>query len=322
MRATLQHQVAPKACYAPCAWRISGFKANSSLEQRGRNAAVADVCGNCGTGVPLSGTRCLACQEPIGFPNVRAAELSSETEALSKRVASARDSASTRGISDELECFEEEVSRSKAVMNRSLGSLSSWVNGDSPLFQSFHQQLDHGGRTPHSSVWDQQRASAESSINPFSFQEINFCALTINDSGMSRYGLYSVILKESMIRNRSSVFEENPFIFNKRHNVVSGTNPPSGYRAVWSNRHSLAVAKCHPSIMSGMNVEDFCDVLMHQVGDGADNDYIEVHIYGPVHKNSIEKVSGPNPVERTERAIWRQAKRSLAKIGVRVEEEA
>ncbi|GJE13388.1 hypothetical protein [Methylobacterium longum] len=282
---------------------------------------MAQNCGNCGAEVPLSGTACQVCQEPVGFPNVRTANLTEEKEALARRATTARDSAAVRQTIAELQDFETRVAQSKAVMNRSLGALSSWINGDSPLFQSFHKQVKLLGRIPDTSHWDQQRASAESTINPFSYEEINFSALTIDDNGMEHYGPYSVVLREPTIENRASVFEENPFIFNMRHNVVSGTKPPLGYRATWDQRQTLAVAKLHSEINQGMADKQFAAVLMKQAASGADNDFIEVHIYGPIHRKCIEKVSGPDPKPRVERSIWRQAAKALRKDGAVVEEK-
>ena len=304
---------------SPCAVRQPQDKALRAIKVRGEGATVSQKCGNCDSEVPPSGTRCPVCQEPVGYPNVRAALLEDEREALAHRVKAAQDSAVARRVVPDLQRFEAEVSQSKAVMSRTLGALSSWVNNESPLFQSFHQQLKHLGRTPSFSVYDQQRASAESTINPFNFQDINFCALTINELGMDRYGPYSVLLSENMIKHRSSVFEENPFIFNDRHNVVSGTNPPKGYRAVWSNRHNLAVAKLFPEINAGMTSAEFASILIKQIGDGAKNDYIEVHVHGPIHRHSISKVSGSEPSNRVDKAVWKQSVKSLRKLGASVE---
>jgi hypothetical protein len=46
-----------------------------------------------------------------------------------------------------------------------------------------------------------------------------------------------------------------------------------------------------------------------------DCDFIEVHIFGPIHSAAIEHVRGPIPPEPADRALWNQAKRKLDSIG-------
>ena len=44
-------------------------------------------------------------------------------------------------------------------------------------------------------------------------------------------------------------------------------------------------------------------------------DFIEVHIFGPIHHAAIEHVSGPEPKARSDKAIWNQVKRKLKALG-------
>ena len=136
-----------------------------------------DKCPKCDADVLQSHRSCPVCSSDVGFPNVRVAMREDEREALAIRRTSAEVSATARGVSAELAAFEGAVAQSKAVMNRSLGALSDWLNGQSPLFLSFHKQVEALGRSPSAADWDQQRAAAESAINPFSYRELNLAAL-------------------------------------------------------------------------------------------------------------------------------------------------
>ena len=59
---------------------------------------------------------------------------------------------------------------------------------------------------------------------------------------------------------------------------------------------------------------------MEDPRDQPNCDYVEVHIYGPVNRASIEKVVGPKPASRADQLIWRRTARALCKLGVVVEE--
>lgn len=204
-------------------------------------------------------------------------------------------------------------------MNRSLGALSSWLNGPSELFLTFHNQVKHLGRTPDETEWDQQREAAEAAINPFYYQELNFAALTLDGRGMLYYGPYSVTLKSVTIEDRASVFERNPFYFNKIHHVVAGQAPPSGYRSSWEERGRLAVAKLQADIMPGCTEIQFPDILMEPRRSESDCDFVEVHIFGPVNRLGIERIVGPEPTSRPDRLIWKQVARKAREYGAIVE---
>ncbi len=281
-----------------------------------------DPCGKCGAAVPLNQRTCGVCNTDAGFPNVRMASRSTEREALKERVTKARTDAASREASTELAAFERAVSQSNAVMNRRFGSLSSWVNGDNPLFVNFYQQVDILGREPDGSGWDQQRGAAEAAISPFFYNDLNVAALSLDGRGMPYYGEYSVSLLTVTIEDRASVFEENPFIFNERHHVVAGRTPPPGYRAPWSEREILAAAKLQSQITAGMAADQFPSILMGPDRASEDCDFIEVHIFGAVSRQGIEKVVGPLPANKAEKALWRQTKRKLTQAGAEVEESS
>lgn len=240
---------------------------------------------------------------------------------MEERFKAASVSAIVRGTTIEFGAFVTEVGKhSRAVMNRSLGPLSNWVEGVTPLFLSFHCQVDIMGRYPNETKYDQQRTAAEAVINPFCYDKISYAGLTLDDIGLVNYGPYSVILKEMSIEDRSSVFEQSPFEFNLKHHIVAGQIPPVGYRSPWSERGKLAGTKLQHKLQRGMQLSHFPAVLMEQRGGDPDCDYVEVHIYGPISRVSIEKVVGPKPAKRADTVLWRRTAQALEKLGAVVEE--
>lgn len=278
---------------------------------------MLDNCRKCGAVVALHLRDCPVCNTPAGFPNVKVADSAKEVEALTVRYDNAMASAKARGLVFDVLAFENAVATtSEAVMNRSLGALSTWLNGQSELFYSFWHQVRYLGRQLTETEWDQQRGAAEAAINPYYYENLNFAALTLDGQGMFYYGPYSVILKSLHIEDRASVFEKNPFSFCKTHHVVAGQAPPSGYRASWKDRARLAVAKLQPQISPG---RPFADIVMEARRGEPDCDFVEVHVFGPIHRLAIERIVGPEPKRRADRTTWRQIVRKAKELGAEVE---
>lgn len=284
----------------------------------GGGGSMTDTCVKCGAELAIFVKDCPVCQQSAGFPNVRVAARDQEVEALATRVEAAWASARARGTGAVLAEFEAVASGSQAVMSRRLDAMQDWVTGQSELWHSFHHQVAMG-RVPQENGWDEGREAAESTINPYVFQSLNFAALSLDGKGLVSYGPYAVTLADATIEHRATVFEENPFYFNRKHKLYAGMKPPQGYRAVWSQRGTLAVAKLHGNISSDMDASAFPTVLMEDRRADPDCDFIEVHIYGAVNRQSITRVVGQEPTNAADRLIWKSIRRRLEAQGARVE---
>lgn len=271
----------------------------------------------CGV-VPAHLVDCAVCGRFAGYPNVRSAETDDERSALQERVRISRLAATVRGVQKELQNFSCAVSRSVVVMNRHLQPLHTWVNGDNPHFNTFYNQVDFG-REPENNPWDRQRGAVESAIHPHYFENITPAALSIDNYGMPYYGAYCLVFSENKVGHRASVFEENPFEFAKRHTVIVGREPPKGYRAVWANRNLLAEAKLAGKIVPNMQHKDFVKILIEPNRNDSNCDFVEVHIYGPIHKACIARVAGPEPKSKADKVLWRQIKRKFEATNVEIE---
>ncbi len=279
---------------------------------------VEHVC-KCDAVVPAHLRHCPVCGRDNGCPNVRAAELKTETEALHARLRAAEVSAEARNCLDILNKFGLAVLGSKAVIARSFGVLDTIVMSDNVALVSFHQQVASGSRMPENNAWDQGRAAAESTILPNFYDQISFAALSLDGRGVTSFGEYSIVLKEEATALRASVFEENPFLFNQRHRVIAGQLPPPGYRASWSQRHILAKAKLQPLLNASTTPDQFAGILITQASPPENADFIEVHIFGGIPRLAIERVIGPIPKSVADRVLLKRVERRLHEVGATLE---
>jgi hypothetical protein len=138
--------------------------------------------------------------------------------------------------------------------------------------------------------------------------------------GVLWWGEYSIVLKDAHIALRTSIFEENPFLFCERHRVVAGRPAPAGYRAPWGKRQDLAAAKLADKITSSTKSDQFAPILLHQGTSRAEADFIECHTFGPIHRSSIERVTGPRPKGGPDLVIWKSVAAALRRLGAIVQE--
>jgi len=273
-------------------------------------------CLNCRRAVPDHVRNCPYCQTDVGFPNVRAASQKIETEALNERFKNALVSARARKCEEILLDFGNAAARSSAVISRSLSAIQTLVSSERALYISFYRQVESGSRLPEDNAWDRGRLAVDSTLFPLYHPEIVFAALSLDGLGPHSYGTYTIILRENMILQRATVFEENSFSFcQAKHKIVVGDPIPPGYRAQWDSRGLIAMAKLHDKLESSTTKEEYPGILLTQNPDPTAEDFIEVHIYGPIHRAAIERIKGPLPKSREDKVILRSIKKKLDEIG-------
>jgi hypothetical protein len=88
------------------------------------------------------------------------------------------------------------------------------------------------------------------------------------------------------------VFEENSVKFMERHEIgLADVNDlPKGYRAPWEDRSRLCTAKLGAAIDATSRSEDFPTLLLKQGKTSDDDDFVEVHIWGPMSVRTFERV--------------------------------
>ena len=86
-----------------------------------------------------------------------------------------------------------------------------------------------------------------------------------------------------------------------------------GFRAIWANRDSLAAAKLAAKLTPSTKPDDYQSILIN--GTDRDADFIEVNIYGPIHRKAVEHLSGPEPRRKADKVIFRSVLKKLKEIG-------
>jgi hypothetical protein len=272
-------------------------------------------CITCNVSIPFHARYCPVCQDDIGYPNVRAAQTIEEKSALQKRFDEAQRFSELNNYSDVLDNFGKAVLQSKAVIARNISVLWRLVSSDNELYASFYQQVNAELRIPEDNQWDKARQAIDAMLFPLYNEHIIFAALSLNNQGPIDYGSYSIILKEETIKNRATVFEENSILFCRKNKIMVGDSLPYGFRVVWAERNKLASAKLYPKLNETIKEEIFPTIILSQ----DDNDFIEVHIFGPIHRRAIERVIGPKPKNKEDQILFRSIEHKLNEIGAILE---
>lgn len=280
---------------------------------------MTDTCPSCRRSVQIDHRLCRYCTADLGCPNVRVANRPAERSCLARRKAAARRTANKAKAGPEYDRLSELAARSRLVINRNIRQLSEWLESRDELYLNFYKLRKHG-RYSVEDEWNLQRISAENTVNPWYFEELVIGAITIDDNGMDYYGAYTIFIREDAIATRSTVFEENPFIFNERHQLTSGKMPPEGYRAAWPDRADLVVAKLGARLAPGASDGELAELVMSRRRDAATCDFVEAHVYGDLRAESIESVKGHRPTERADLRIWRRQCWKLADLGIKMAE--
>lgn len=275
-------------------------------------------CKKCSCDVPAHRRDCPSCGTDNGFPNVRASAAEEEVVELEARLNRALEAAKARGCQVNLEEFGDAVGHSKAVIARPIGIINGLISDEKTSYVSFQRQVDARIRNPQDNIFDRVRMQYEEALYPYFSKEIVFASLSLSNAGMSGYGSHAMILKNGMIDERASVFEENPHLFVEKHKIILNKPIPKGFRADWPNRGKLAMAKLHSKIESSTTAASHPGILETDNGGSGDSDWIEVHIYGEITRNAIEAVSGATPKVRADRVIWKSLKNKLSELGVEV----
>jgi hypothetical protein len=278
-------------------------------------------CQYCGNEFPASRPVCPHCGRPSLFPNVTAANDPEEVAALDARYADAKSQAQRRGASSALDEFERAAGTTRAVAARSAADLLRLANSDREVYSTYYDLARSGIRIPEGGKWDVLRSVADNIFFPGYHEQIRFAALSLDAAGLPSYGECSIAFRESMIAHRASLFEENTVLFVGRQKIpMSGAvDLPKGYRAVWDTRAKLCVAKLDAAIDSTTRPDRYPELLMRPGATTGDDDFVEVHIYGPMTCRTMEQVTIKRRKRAPSRSIIKALSEGFVKVGVIVE---
>lgn len=280
-----------------------------------------EPCRYCGVEFQINFERCPHCARPGLFPNVRFAEL--ERPELNARYEDACREAEGRGAREALAAFEERVGAgSKAVLARSANELQRLATSDNEVYATFYELLGAQVKLWETGKWSVLRSAADVAFFPGYHMHIRFAALSLDSAGLSNYGDCSITLRTGMIAHRASVFEENTVTFLERRNIPFPglANLPVGFRATWDDRARLCVAKVAKLIEAGATPETHDSLLLKQGQTSASDEFVEVHIWGPMTARTFERVAFRRGTAREPRVIIRHINlRRLERIGVQID---
>ncbi|MBI3671133.1 MAG: hypothetical protein HY237_15300 [Acidobacteria bacterium] len=188
--------------------------------------------------------------------------------------------------------------------------MKALVSSDNQLYASFYQLVGAGARRPEDTPVEKARLLADDLLFPYYREEMRFAALSLDGLGATSYGECSLVLKDGPIRERATVFEENSVYFCKRRDLGLNRSVPPGYRATWDERDQLAVAKLESVLQPETQPSDFARILLRPHVKPKEDDFIEVHIYGPLHRRNIERLVVRRP-KKTDGPLLKEIARIL-----------
>lgn len=279
---------------------------------------MSDQCVHCKNDLPPSAVQCPHCAWPGNYPNVRAAEHVEETRALDRRCQEALDRARSAGLEDKAKDLEAALSTSKAVISCSLLEVQNLVFKEDETFSTYHQKVLAGIKWPQGGKWDLLRMACEASIFPGYYQHIRFGALSLDGMGLKNYGNCYLVVKDDMIAHRASVFEENNVLLIINLEIQAGKlhDLPKGFRSTWQRRCKLGMAKFADQVGTCKN---FSELLLKNGKTTQDDDFIEVHIYGPMTARTFETMRIKKRETKGARTIIKAMQEKLSKTGVTME---
>jgi len=238
----------------------------------------------------------------LGFPNVNDCSQKEELKALKKRYKEKVESASQKGFDDKRIEFEKAVKKSIAVINVDFFYLQMLMLWENSLYSTYQRQIEGETRDLAPMEFEKKRLGVEGTLFGSYGKNIRYAALSLDGNGLKSYGSFTIILSDTAIKKRATLLEENSFHFVENHKILAGGKIPKGYRAVWKDRHKLAVAKL-PEKITLTKKENYATIVMDSTGDRKTDEFIEVHIFGKINKASIKAIRGCSKIEPAQKII-------------------
>jgi hypothetical protein len=262
------------------------------------------VCPNCSNEIAVNLEKCPVCGHYAGALNVREAAQETEQRALETRYHDTQARADRAGSRHVLDLFDLAMRKTVAVINVDLRYLAAFLTNDNELYSNYSRAVGGQIRKPARPIDDKERLAVEGRLFGGYSREIRYAALSLDGRGLMSYGPYAMQLRDIALSDRATLLEENSYAFVSKHTVDLRRDLPAGHRAVWSNRHMLAVAKLGDRLTSGVAQRTFPAILLFSDGNRAHDQFIEVHIYGPFDNRAVEAITGSSRVKgRVEQAF-------------------
>lgn len=278
---------------------------------------MGSLCSVCGLGVHDHEDTCVRCTSSLGYPNVRFAQTDAERQALIARAELGRRGAEAVGAVAELDRIMDMAEIAPIAFNRSIQQLFQWCEAPDQNFKPWIWHVNQGRRV-YPDEFNSGRLAFEHNVNPNYSQKINFCYLDSGNVHLLRYGAFKVRFRRNAVSHRTTFLETNAYYFCHKHKIVDPSTVPRGYRSTWDDLRLLVEAKLGSRVKSGMSDTDLADLLLSEGSVGSPEDFLEAHVYNPLHVSAIESISGTRP-SSTGAPILEYVRSVLEPLGVRFE---
>jgi hypothetical protein len=243
-----------------------------------------------------------------------------ERKVLADRFNAALAEADARSVGATVRALGAAAAGSKAVIARPLREVDRLATGDREGYSTYYQLIEAGVRYPAGDAWDYLRRVADEALFTGYREELRFAALSLTDTGLSSYGEFSIVLGERMIAHRASLFDENTAVFAAEQRIKDVPTAARGHRSAWETRDRLCVAKLASSVDVSTTTTDFPRLVLQKGSTSADDQFVEVQIWGPMTVRTFEKVVYTGPGRRPSKAIMKALRERLKNAGVALEE--
>ena len=235
-------------------------------------------------------------------PNVRECAARLERDVLQKRFDDARSKALKNKAKNEWQLLATCVENESGVVVAMPAQIArSMASDPRTVYANYEALVGAGLRRPATQDNDRHRKAVASLLFGQADAQIRYGNLAISTETLGSYGDVSCRLRADAVKKRTSFLEENSYSFVLRHSIKAGDPIPPGYRAVWENRHKLALTKLGSRLKPGQRRDELRGLLVQSSGDRSSDEFIEAHIYGGFTVESIETMTKVPKAGRTNR---------------------
>ncbi len=266
------------------------------------------ICVHCSLEMPVSRTNCPHCGLPSFFPNVDLAKTPEERQKLARRVQSSLQRLKEKAAEHIGRSFISACRNSVAVFACTLLKLHREIAATTEIFETYYdlERLRLRAAAPRGTVldWAKLRPQAEIELlgSHHHIDQIHYACLTLNGQGLDSYGDCAITLSTHMIAHRSSCFEGNTAVrYHQTHSFAEIL------RSDWDERHLLCLAACEDRLDSSCNVDSFPDILVNILGNAEQDQFVEVHVFGPMTARTFQSVRVNVSKHRRREQVFRKA---------------
>ena len=274
-------------------------------------------CQFCNNPFPDTRTHCPHCGRPQIFPNVTAAMREGEVAKLDRRFQEKQAECAADGREDVFERFRNAASSAHALFACTLERLHREIASGTDIWETYYQleELRLRSSAPKSLDWAKLRPQAEIELlgSHQHIEQLHYACLSIDWASLTSYGECVVKLADQMIAHRASCFSGNTAVIYYRERSFANC-----LRSDWSKRGIIAVVVFEDRLSQTTADDEFAEILVSAGDDAVDDQFIEVHIFGPMTAKTFAEVKlKENPTGR-EAIYIRAVQEKLSAAGVTV----